>query len=83
MENKYWIIDTNDLLKIKDIFIGYTISEEGELFLNKKPKFLDGTGCYTYIEILSDKVIIGQDFLGMQGIYHYRNGERNIFSNGY
>jgi hypothetical protein len=83
MQNKYWIIDTSDLLPVKDIFIGYTVSDNGELFLNKKPTNLDGTGCYTYIECLSDKIIIGQDFLGMQGIYHYKNEKRNIFSNGY
>ena len=83
MENKYWIVDTNDLLNIKDIFVGCAVSEEGEFFLNQKPKILDGTGCYTYIERLLDKIILGQDFLGMQGIYHFKNGKRNIFSNGY
>ena len=83
MENKYWIVDTNDLLNIKDIFVGCAVSEEGEFFLNQKPKILDGTGCYTYIERLSDKIILGQDFLGMQGIYHFKTGKRNIFSNGY
>ena len=83
MQNKYWIIDTNDLSKVKDIFIGYTVSDDGELFLNRKPTNLDGTGCYTYIEHSSDKITIGQDFLGMQGIYHYKNENRNIFSNGY
>ena len=83
MQNKYWIVDTNDLSNVKNIFIGYTISEEGELFLNNKPNILKGDGCYTYIERLSDKIVLGQDFLGMQGIYHYKNNNRNIFSNGY
>ena len=83
MENKYWIVDTNDLSVIKDTFIGYTVSEDGSFYLNEKPKNLDGTGCYTCIESFSDKIIISQDFLGMQGIYHFQNDNRNIFSNGY
>ena len=83
MENKYWIVDTNNLSNIKNIFVGYTVSEEGLFFLHKKPDILDGTGCYTCIEVKSDKIIISQDFLGMQGIYHYKNEKQNIFSNGY
>ena len=83
MENKYWIVDSNNLSAIKDIFIGYTISEDGSIYLNEKPKVLDGTGCYTCIESLPDKIRISQDFLGMQGIYHYKNENRHIFSNGY
>jgi hypothetical protein len=83
MENKYWIVDTNNLSTVKDIFIGYTISEDGNFYLNEKPKILDGTGCYTCIEILPDKIKINHDFLGTQGIYHYQNENRNIFSNGF
>ena len=83
MENKYWIVDSNNLSNVKDIFIGYTISEDGSFYLNEKPKVLDGTGCYTCIESFNDKIRISQDFLGMQGIYHFKNENRNIFSNGY
>ena len=66
MENKYWIVDTNNLSTVKDTFIGYTISEDGKFYLNEKPKILDGTGCYTCIEILPDKIKISHDFLGNQ-----------------
>ena len=83
MENKYWIVDSNNLSNVKDIFIGYTISEDGSFYLNEKPKVLDGTGCYTCIETFPDKIRINQDFLGMQGIYHFKNENRNIFSNGF
>ena len=83
MENKYWIVDTLFLSNIKNTFIGYTVSDDGQLFLNKKPDILDGSGCYTCIETTQEKIIISQDFLGMQGIYHYKNGQRNVFSNGY
>jgi hypothetical protein len=83
MEDKYWILDTNNLSDIKNTFIGYTVSEEGEFFFNKRPDILDGTGCYTCIEVSPEEIVISQDFLGMQGIYHYKNEKRNIFSNGY
>ena len=83
MENKYWIADTLFLSNIKNTFIGYTVSDDGQFFLNKKPDILDGSGCYTCIETTQEKIIISQDFLGMQGIYHYKNGQRNVFSNGY
>ena len=83
MENKYWIVDTNNLSIVKDLFIGYTVSEDGTFYFNKKPKILDGTGCYTCIESLPDKIKISQDFLGTQGIYHYQNENRSIFSNGF
>ena len=65
MENKYWIVDNNILMNIKNLFIGYTVSEDGTFFLNKKPDILDGTGCYTCIESLPNKIVISQDFLGM------------------
>ena len=83
MENKFWIVDNNNLSVIKTTFIGYSVSEDGSFFFNEKPKILDGTGCYTCIESLTDKIIISQDFLGIQGIYHYQYENRNIFSNGY
>ena len=83
MENKYWIVDTNNLSIVKDLFIGYTLSEDGTFYFNKKPKILDGTGSYTCIESLPDKIKISQDFLGTQGIYHYQNENRSIFSNGF
>ena len=83
MKNKYWIVDTDNLSIVKDIFIGYSISEDGSFYLNEKPKILDGTGCYTCIESFPDKIIICQDFLGMQGIYHFQHENRNIFSNGF
>ena len=41
MENKYWIVDTNNLSTVKDIFMGYTISEVGNFYPNEKPKILD------------------------------------------
>lgn len=82
-ENKYWILDTKDLSNIKEVFSGYTIDSKGEFYLYKKPDKLDGTGCYTSIEIFQNKIIISQDFLGMQGIYHYKNENRSIFSNAY
>ena len=68
MENKYWIVDTLFLSNIKNTFIGYTVSDNGQFFLNKKPDILDGSGCYTCIETTQEKIIISQDFLGMQGI---------------
>lgn len=83
MQNKYWIVDSNNLSEVKETFIGYSVSEDGSFFLNEKPKKLDGSGCYTCIETFPDKIIISQDFLGTQGIYHFQNGDRNIFSNGY
>ena len=83
MENKYWIVDTNNLSIVKDLFIGYTVSEDGTFYFNKKPKILDGTGSYTCIESFPDKIKISQDFLGTQGIYHYQNENRSIFSNGF
>lgn len=83
MENKYWLVDTNDLINLKTTFIGYTINDEGEFFLNQMPPKLGNSGCFTCVEVLQDKIIIKQDFLGMQGIYYYQNEERAIFSNGY
>ena len=83
MKNKYWIVDTDNLSIVKDIFIGYSISEDGSFYLNEKPKILDGTGCYTCIESFPNKIVISQDFLGMQGIYHFQHESRNIFSNGF
>ena len=83
MENKYWIVDSNNLSVVKEIFIGYSMSEDGSFFLNEKPNKLDGGGCYTCVECFPNKIIISQDFLGTQGIYHFQNGNRNIFSNGY
>ena len=83
MENKYWLVDTNDLINLKTTFIGYTINDEGEFFLNQMPPKLGNSGCFTCVEVLQDKIIIKQDFLGMQGIYFYQNEERSILSNGY
>ena len=83
MEKRFWIVDTSNLSTVTTTFIGYTVTEDGQFFYNKKPSTLDGTGSYTCVESLPDKIIISQDFEGMQGIYHFKKEERNIFSNGY
>ena len=82
MEN-YWLINTKDLSKVKNTFIGYTITDDGNIILNEIPDKVDGTGAYTFIKVLEDKIEIYQDFLGIQGIYHYKNSDFSIFSNGY
>ena len=82
MEN-YWLINTKDLSKVKNTFIGYTITDDGNIILNEIPDKVDGTGAYTFIKVLEDKIEIYQDFLGIQGIYHYKNNDFSVFSNGY
>lgn len=82
MEN-YWLIDTRDLSKVKNTFIGYTVTEDGDLILNEIPDKVDGTGAYTFIHVLDDKIEIHQDFLGIQGIYYYKNKDFSVFSNGF
>ena len=82
MEN-YWLINTKDLSKVKNTFIGYTVTDDGNIILNEIPDKVDGTGAYTFIKVLEDKIEIYQDFLGIQGIYHYKNNDFSVFSNGY
>lgn len=82
MQN-YWLIDTRDLSKVKNTFIGYSVTEDGNIILNEIPDKVDGTGAYTFIKILEDKIEIYQDFLGIQGLYYYKSKDFSIFSNGF
>ena len=80
---KYWLLDTEKLTDIKTSFFGYSIDKNGNIYFNEIPNEIDGTGCYTFIKVLNDKITINQDFMGLQGIYHYKNVNYDIFSNAF
>ena len=85
IENNFFIIDSNNLEKIKSIMYGFSISEKGLLTNNyyKKLGFYEEPGpegIYIMIRKLGEEIKINQDFYGSFGLYIYENKNTGFFA---
>ena len=85
IENNFFIIDSNNLEKIKSIMYGFSISEKG-LLTNNYYKKLGSyeepgpKGIYIMIRKIGEEIKINQDFYGSFGLYIYENKNTGFFA---
>ena len=85
IKNNFFIIDSNNLEKIKSIMYGFSISIKGILTNNyyKKNGFSEDPepqGVYIMIKKVGEEIRIIQDFCGSYGLYMYENKTSGYFA---
>ena len=87
VEQKFFLIDSENLSSIQTRFYGYSIQadgiyEEGNL-TPEAITGLDGRGCYVYVDVRDGQITIKQDLNGCWGIYLFRHGNYFALSNSF
>lgn len=85
IKQNFFIIDSNNLEKIKSIMYGFSISIKGILTNNyyKKNGFSEDPepqGVYIMIKRVGEEIRISQDFCGSFGLYMYENKTSGYFA---
>ena len=90
IKKNFFIIDSNNLEKIKSIMYGFSVSKKGILTNNyyKKIEYSEDPepqGVYIMIRKIGEEIRISQDFCGSFGLYFYENKTSGYFalSNSY
>jgi hypothetical protein len=90
IKKNFFIIDSNNLEKIKSIMYGFSVSIKGILTNNYYKKIgysedPDPQGVYIMIRKIGEEIRISQDFCGSFGLYFYENKTSGYFalSNSY
>lgn len=85
IKENFFVIDSNNLKKVKSHMYGYSISKEGILtdnYYKKIKKYNDPKpeGVYILIRKIKNKIYINQDFYGSIGLYLYESKETGYFA---
>lgn len=84
-EETFFIIDSNSLEDVGEIFCGYAICD-GKLIMDNditKELRLTGDGLYIYVSVTSNSIIVEQDFMGGIGLYVYEFAGNFVLSNSF
>lgn len=85
IKENFFVIDSNNLKKVKSHMYGYSISKEGILTDNYYKKIgyynnPDPQGAYVLIRKKGNEIKLFQDFYGSYGLYIYRNENTEYFA---
>ena len=83
MYDRTFIIDSNNLNKVKNRLYGYMITDDGDIYIDKIPKKNTNTGLYTLIEKSNNIITISQDFCASFGLYLYKKENYFMISNSF
>lgn len=86
-DSEYFLIDSEDLGKVRSSFYGYAVVEQGLVgtsAINQQIRNqLDGNGCYIDVFADAGEIRIQQDYVGCFGLYLYRRNARWVLSNSF
>ena len=82
-EDKFFVIDSNDLENVETELFGYLIDRENFYTSENVPDIvnLTGLGAYIYIDRTFDEITVNQDANGSFGIYVYKYDDVFCISN--
>ena len=83
MYDRTFIIDSNNLSKVKSKLFGYMITDDGDIYIDKIPNNISDTGLFSLIEKKNNKIIIRQDFCASFGLFLYKKDDYFIISNSF
>ena len=86
IQKNFFIIDSNNLNRVKDHLYGYSITIDGIIDntnYSKELKLLDSTGCWVNIQRAGNFINIAQDFTGSYGLYLYKTDSYFAISNSF
>lgn len=85
LEEKFFVIDSNNLKSVETKFYGYTFNDYKIVkdLSNVDEDNLNSDGCYVYIKRDGNKIIIKQDFLGCYGLYLFQDKDYFAISNSF
>lgn len=82
LEKEFFIIDSNNLEKVKDKLYGYSVNN-GQVITNENAckENITSEGAFVSISNTNENLIIKQDYLGSYGIYIYQQNDYFAISN--
>lgn len=85
MKNNFFVIDSENLTKIKKKLYGFSINEEGHIQTdeNLNSSKLTKLGEYIFIDVNGNEIKISQDFNGSYGLYLYQKDDYFALSNSF
>lgn len=85
VDEAFFIIDSNNLEKVKTKFYGYCVTEQGiiEDIEDFEDKEIKPEGAYIYIYKSGKEITIKQDYIGAYGLYLYKDNEYFAISNSF
>ena len=83
MNDRTFLIDSDNLRSVRSALYGYMVSDEGELSLDQIPPRITEAGAYALVEADGDVITVLQDLCGAFGLFLYRRGSRFLLSNSF
>ncbi|MCH5249301.1 MAG: hypothetical protein J1E98_05195 [Lachnospiraceae bacterium] len=87
VEKEFFLIDNNNLTDIHSRLYGFSVQDSGiyenENLTQGAVAQMEGCGCYVYVDVKDDEIIIKQDFNGSWGIYFFQYEDYFAISNSF